>query len=358
MTMKYVSNEEIIRTARKNLSQGSWDYLIGGSESETTMRRNRLAFDRLAFRPRVLVDVSKIITSSTFLGLNAKIPVILAPIGSQETFTQEGAAAATKAASEFGVVDVISSVSSPTLEEISKAANNPKIFQLYIHGDWNWITSMINRVKESKYKALCITVDTAHYSRRERPMMTRFFPHSRRTPPSPEYAASVTWETIDKIKDYADIPLLLKGIATAEDAKLAIEHGANVIWVSNHGGRQLDYGQGSMEMLPEIVNVVQGKAEIVLDGGIQRGSDIAKALALGANAVAIGKMQCLGLAADGKEGLIRVLEILEEELIIAMALLGVTSVDQLSPNYICKSESTTQPHEMSTWVNIPENQIK
>ena len=162
MTMKYVSNEEIIRAARKNLSQGAWDYLIGGSESETTMRRNRLSFDSLAFRPRVLVDVSKIDTSNTILGLNSKMPVILAPIGSQETFTEKGAAAATLAANEFGIIDVISSVSSPSLEEISTTANNPKIFQLYIHGDWNWITSMINRVKESGYKALCITVDTAH----------------------------------------------------------------------------------------------------------------------------------------------------------------------------------------------------
>ena len=358
MTMKYVSNEEIIRAARKNLSQGAWDYLIGGSESETTMRRNRLAFDRLAFRPRVLVDVSNIDTSNTILGFNSKMPVILAPIGSQETFTENGAAAATLAANEFGIIDVISSVSSPSLEEISTTANNPKIFQLYIHGDWNWITSMINRVKESGYKALCITVDTAHYSRRERPMMTRFFPHSRRTPPDPKYAASVTWETINKIAEYADMPLLLKGIATGEDAKLAVEHDAKVVWVSNHGGRQLDYGQGSMEMLPEIVDAIQGKAEIVLDGGVQRGSDIAKAISLGANSVAIGKMQCLGLAADGKDGLIRVLEILEEELTIAMALLGVTSIDQLSPNYVCRSEATSESHEMSSWVNIPENRIK
>ena len=137
------------------------------------MRRNRLSFDRLAFRPRVLVDVSKIDTSNTILGLDSKMPVILAPIGSQETFTANGASAATSAANEFGIIDVISSVSSPSLEEISKTANNPKVFQLYIHGDWNWITSMINRVKESEYKALCITVDTAHYRSRERPRMAR-----------------------------------------------------------------------------------------------------------------------------------------------------------------------------------------
>ena len=171
------------------------------------------------------------------------------------------------------------------------------------------------------------------------------------------YQGALTWDTMDRIKDLTDLPFMLKGVATAEDAALAVEHGVDIIWVSNHGGRQLDHGLGTMEMLGEIVNAVEGKADIVLDGGIQRGSDVAKAIALGAKAVAIGKLQGWGLGAAGTAGLVRVLEILEEELIVAMGLLGVTSIDQLTPAYVCKAEPVTTPHEMSTWVNMLGDRI-
>ena len=150
---------------------------------------------------------------------------------------------------------------------------------------------------------------------------------------------------------------MIKGIATAEDAKLAVEHGVDVVWVSNHGGRQLDHGLGTMEMLEEIVQAVDGRSEIILDGGIQRGSDVLKAIALGANATAIGKLQSWGLGAAGVPGLVRALEILEDELIVAMSLLGVTSLEQASPSYVTKTEAVTQPHEMSSWVNMPESRM-
>ena len=146
---------------------------------------------------------------------------------------------------------------------------------------------------------------------------------------------------------------MLKGIATAADAALALEHGVDVIWVSNHGGRQLDHGLGTIDMLPEIVDTVGGNAEIIVDGGVQRGSDVVKAVALGAKAVAIGKLQSWGLAANGTAGAVRVLEILEEEMRIAMGLIGVTSIDQLNPSFVCKAEPVTHPHEMSSWVNMP-----
>ena len=357
MTTDFVSNEEIVQEARKRLGQGPWDYLVGASESETTMRRNRLAFDRIAFRPRVLVDVANIDTSTTFLGHNMRIPVILAPVGSLQVFIPEGGAAAARAAGEFGIVHVVSSVTEPSLEETSSVTDGPKIFQLYIHGDWDWTKEMIDRAKSAGYQGLCITVDTANYSRRERPLLTRWTPVSRRNPRDPVWQASVTWESIDKIKEYAGLPFMLKGIATAADAALAVEHGVDVVWVSNHGGRQLDHGQGTMEMLPEILDAAGGRAEIVVDGGVQRGSDVVKAVAMGARTVAIGKLQSWGLAANGTEGLVRVLEILEEEIRVAMGLMGVTSVDQLSPSYVCKSEATTQPHEMSAWVNMPGGRI-
>ena len=168
----------------------------------------------------------------------------------------------------------------------------------------------------------------------------------------------MTWESIDRIKEYAGLPFMLKGIATAADAAMALEHGVDVIWVSNHGGRQLDHGLGTIDMLPEIVDVVGDKAEIVVDGGVQRGSDVVKAVALGAKAVAIGKLQAWGLAANGTEGAVRVLEILEEEIRIAMGLMGVNSIKKLTPSYVTKAEPVTLPHEMSAWVNIPGGRIQ
>ncbi len=357
MSPEFVSNEEVVQEARRRLSQGPWDYLVGASESETTMRRNRLAFDRVAFRPRVLVDVSSVDLSTTFLGHSLRIPVILAPVGSLQAFIPGGGADATKGAGEFGTVHVVSSVTEPSLEEISATSGSPKIFQLYIHGDWEWTKEMIDRAKAAGYKGLCITVDTAAYSIRERPLISRWTPITQRSPLDPVWQASVTWESIDRIKEYAGLPFMLKGIATAEDAVLALEHGVDAVWVSNHGGRQLDHGMGTMDMLPEIVNVVGGKTEIIIDGGVQRGSDVVKAVALGANAVAIGKLQAWGLAANGAEGVVRVLEILEHEIRVAMGLIGVTSIDQLTPSFVCKAEPTTQPHEMSAWVNMPGGRI-
>ncbi|HEY7711005.1 MAG TPA: alpha-hydroxy acid oxidase [Candidatus Entotheonella sp.] len=357
MSLDFVSNEEIIQEARRRLDQGSWDYLVGGSASETTLRRNRLAFDRIAFRPRILVDVSHIDTSTTFLGQKLRIPAILAPIGSLQVFDAGGGVTSTTAASEFGIMHAVSSVTEPTLEETAAATPTPKIFQLYVHGDMRWTEDIISRVKQAGYAALALTVDVAHYSRRERPMLTRYRPPTRRVPPDRNYLASLTWETMDVIKDMAGLPFMLKGVQTAEDAEVAVEHGVDVIWVSNHGGRQIDHGRGSMETLPEIVQAVNGKARIIIDGGVQRGSDILKAVALGADVVALGRLQGWGLAAGGKEGLIRMLEILEDELICEMGLTGVTSIQQMTPKYVCEAEAVTPPHEMSSWVNMPVERI-
>lgn len=357
MSSDFVTNEELVQAARRRLAQGPWDYLVGGTESETTMRRNRLAFDRLAFRPRVLVDVSSIDRSTTFLGHNLRIPVILAPIGGLQNFDPEGGVAVARAAEEFGTLQVVSSATLPTLEETAAATESPKIYQLYIRGDWDWTKGMIDRAKQAGYQGLCITVDSAIYSRRERPLISRWSVDSTRNPQNRAWQASVTWDSIDRMKDYAGLPFMLKGIATAEDAALAVEHGVDVIWVSNHGGRQLDHGQGTMDMLPEIVDVAGGKAEIILDGGVLRGTDVLKAVALGARAVAIGKLQGWGLAADGTDGVVRVLEILEEEIRVSMGLLGITSIDQLTSARVCKAEATTLPHEMSAWVNLPGGRI-
>jgi isopentenyl diphosphate isomerase/L-lactate dehydrogenase-like FMN-dependent dehydrogenase len=159
------------------------------------------------------------------------------------------------------------------------------------------------------------------------------------------------------IKEMAGLPFMLKGVQTAEDAEIAVQHGVDVIWVSNHGGRQIDHGLGSLETLPEIVQTVNGRARIILDGGVQRGSDILKAVALGADVVALGRLQGWGLAAGGQDGVVRMLEILEDELISAMGLIGVTSISQVTPKAVCKAESVTPPHEMSAWVNMRVGRI-
>lgn len=355
---QFVTNEEIIQRARQNLADGPWNYLVGATESETTMRRNRLAFDRIAFQPRVLVDVSTVDLTSSILGYKIDLPIIMAPIGSLQVFHPDAAVAVSKAAEELSTIHVVSSVTEPSLEETASSANNTKFYQLYIHGDWEWIKNMIDRITEAGYKALCITVDSASYSLRERPMLSRWVPMSRRSPPEPHWQASVTWETLDMIKNYCKLPLIVKGIATPEDAKLAVEHGVDVIWISNHGGRQLDHGLGTLDMLPAISDNVEGEIPIVLDGGIQRGSDVIKAIALGADAVAIGKMQGWGIAANGSDGLIRVLSILKQEIEITMKLLGVTDIPSIDNKYVCEAMPTTEPHEMSSWVNMPKNRIQ
>jgi isopentenyl diphosphate isomerase/L-lactate dehydrogenase-like FMN-dependent dehydrogenase len=355
---EFVSNEEIVQEARRRLDQGSWDYLVGGSESETTLRRNRLAFDKVAFRPRILVDVSTTDPSTTFLGQKLRIPAILAPIGSVQVFDPAGVVASTRAATEFGIMHAVSSVTQPALEETAAATPTPKIFQLYVHGDMQWVEEILGRAKRAGYASLALTVDVAHYSRRERPMLTRYQPPTRRVPPNRAYQASLTWDTMERIREMAGLPFMIKGIQTAEDAEIAVARGVDVLWVSNHGGRQIDHGLGSLDTLPEVVQAAQGKARIIVDGGVQRGSDILKAVALGADAVALGRLQGWGLAAGGQAGLVRMLEILEDEMVSAMALAGLTSLSKLTPKYVCKAEPVTTPHEMSAWVNMPVGRIQ
>jgi isopentenyl diphosphate isomerase/L-lactate dehydrogenase-like FMN-dependent dehydrogenase len=350
------TNQEVIMAARRNLTDNVWHYLTGGAESETTMRRNRFGLDSLAFRPRVLVDVSKIDTTAKFLGHKIKIPVMLAPIGSLQSITPAGGVAVAKAAEEVGTINFVSSVTQPSLEEIAGSSANPKIFQLYVQGDLTWVKKILTRVKRAGYASICLTVDTAHYGHRERQMMDRWLPPSRRGT-GYEYRAGLTWEIMDAIKALAGLPFILKGVATAEDAALAVEHGVAAVYVSNHGGRQLDHGRATIEMLPEIVGAIGDKAEIIFDGGILRGTDVLKALALGAHAVTIGKLQGWALAAAGQAGLVRTLEILESEIVTTMGLLGITRLEQLTSDYLCNVQPLAPSHEMSAFPHLPGGQL-
>src|SRR5688572_8122353 len=263
--------QEVVAAARNNLPPGPWSYLVGGAETETTVRRNRHALDSLALRPRVLRDVSRIDSTAKFLGRKARLPVMLAPIGGLESIFDGGAAAAARAAAQFGVPQMLSSVCQPGLEETAAAAQTLRSFQLYVRGDDAWIDDWVRRAKDHGFNAFCLTVDVALYSRRERDLVGRFVkPWRARAAEGAGFQAALSWDHVKRFKDKHDLPLILKGIATAEDAQLAVEHGVEVIYISNHGGRQLDHGLGSAAVLPEIISTVKGKAEVWVDGGIMR----------------------------------------------------------------------------------------
>lgn len=345
---QYLTLHELVKRARQNLNFNDWDYLVGGTETETTLRRNRLALDTLAFRPRVLRDVSAVDASTEFLGRRLRLPVLLAPIGSLELFTEGAGATAARAAGEFGVAHMLSSVSEVPLEEVAAAAPDAvRMFQLYVHGDAGWIDEAIGRAIASGCCAIAITVDSAVYSRRERDIAKRNL--RRVSVPGREHLATLGWPDIARIRKRFAIPLMLKGIATAEDARLAVEHGVDVVYVSNHGGRQLDHGLGATDVLPEVVEAVAGRARVIVDGGFSRGADIVKALALGADLVGLGRMQCIGLAAGGQQGLVRVLELLEREARDCLALLGVTGWSQLDASCLRRAPAVDAPAALSAF---------
>jgi glycolate oxidase len=341
---------EVVAAARDKLAPGPWSYLIGGAETETTVRRNRHALDSIAFRPRVLRDVSRIESTSLFLKKQVRLPVMLAPIGGLESFVEGGAAAAARAAAQFGVPQMLSSVCQPGLEETAAAADTLRVFQLYVRGDDAWVDDWVRRAKDHGYSAFCLTVDVAVYSRRERDLAGRFVkPWRSRAAEGAPFQAALSWDHVKRFKDKHALPLILKGIATAEDAELAVQHGVEVVYVSNHGGRQLDHGLGSLAVLPEIVSVAGRKAEVWVDGGFMRGTDVVKAIAMGASTVGLGRLACLGLAAAGVPGLVRALELLEEEVRTALGLLGVTSYDQLGPGHLCPAPAVNLPDTFSAF---------
>jgi glycolate oxidase len=347
---KFQNLHEFISKARTNINQNAWDYIVGGAETETTLRRNRMALDEIAFRPRVLRDVSRVDASVERFGRKMRLPVVLAPVGALEIFDPAGAASVTRGAGSFGAAHMLSSVSEPGLEKVADAAPDAlRMFQLYVRGDDAFVEDHVSRAIACRYTAFCLTVDTAHYSRRERDIAKRYVRESRIRATGGDYQKGLSWRTVKLIKDKFEIPLIIKGIATAEDAQIALDHGVDWIYVSNHGGRQLDHGRGAMHVLPEIVDAVKGRAKIMIDGAFCRGTDIVKAIASGADLVGIGRLQCWALAAAGEAGISRMLELLEDEVVRCLGLLGVTSFADLDRSCLHPASPTNMPDVFSAF---------
>ncbi len=341
-----ISDYEVL--AQACLDKPVWDYYFGGSGDELTLQANRTAFERIRLRPRFLVDVSTIDTHTTILGTPVNMPILIAPTACHCMAHPDGELATARGAGTVDTLMIASTVATRTLEEIAQAATGPLWFQLYVYEDRDFTASLIKRAQAAGYRAIVVTVDTPHISKRERDIRNNFV-----LPPPPlvtanftrqdtenatnpvtthiDTSASLTWDLIPWLRSLTSLPILLKGILTAEDALLAVEQGVEGIVVSNHGGRQLDGAIASIEALPEVVDAVAGRCEVYLDGGIRRGVDVLKALALGAHAVLVGRPILWGLAVDGQAGVERVLKLLHGELEMAMVLSGkptLASVDR------------------------------
>jgi isopentenyl diphosphate isomerase/L-lactate dehydrogenase-like FMN-dependent dehydrogenase len=319
--------------AREVVPPDALAYATGGSASEATLERNRRALQHLAIEQRVLAGVKSIDTTTSFLGLNLPTPIIVSPMGGMYRFHAEGDVEMARGATRDGGLTVVAG-GAPGLDKIAAAATGPLMFQLYWLGDRDWVADKLQTVHASSgYKAFCLTVDAAAYSRRERDIVLNM-PVRRAGGPLPDTQSSLTWEDVDWVKDQIPLPFGLKGIMTAQDTSIALDHGVDFIWVSNHGGRQLDDGRATIDALMEIADVVAGRVPLIVDSGFRRGTDAIKALALGATLVSFGRTVLWGLAVGGADGVQAVLRLLNEELVLNMKLAGQRSVQGLAPRMI------------------------
>jgi isopentenyl diphosphate isomerase/L-lactate dehydrogenase-like FMN-dependent dehydrogenase len=326
--------------ARTKMLKTAYDYIAGGVDDEWTLRRNRQGFDRITLRPRMLVDVSKLDLSLELFGSRIEMPILIAPTGGHQQAHPEGELATVKAAGAAKTIMVVSSNSSYPIDKIGGAATGPFWFQLYVGPDKDATREKVERALAAGAKAICWTVDGPYQSHRERLLRDRIATSGppaqappqagrRRTMVQParyrlesQFLAQITWPFLKELQAYAKVPVLIKGILTAEDARLAVENGAAGIVVSNHGARYLDTAPATIEALPDIVDAVQGRIPVLIDGGFRRGTDVIKALAIGAKAVLVGRPPLWGLGAFGATGVQRVMEMLQTELALAMGLSG------------------------------------
>ena len=357
MSQAPVNLLDIEARAFERLSRETADYFAGGAEDEVTLRANREAFDSLLLRPRYLVDVSERDLRTTVMGTPVELPVLLAPTGFQQLAHPDGEIATARAAHRAGTIMTLSTFSTISLEDVQRATPGPKWFQLYVHKDRGLTRSLVTRAHMAGYTALMLTVDVPVLGRRERDIRNGFV-----LPPTLRVAnfdmgtaetlqdadddsglaqfhrglrePAFTWKEVDWLATLSPLPILLKGVLRGDDAAIALDHGIKGIIVSNHGGRQLDCAVPGIRALPDVVEHVAGRCEVLMDGGVRRGTDIVKAVALGARAVLIGRPLVWGLAWDGAAGIETVLRILRDEFDTALALCGATSVNDLPTGLI------------------------
>lgn len=347
------------RLAEGALEAGPLGYFAGGAGDEQTLRENVEAFQRLKLRPRMLVDVSGVSAATTVLGTDVSMPLLVAPTAIQKMCHPDGEAATARAAAAAGTVMTLSTIATSTPAEVAEAApGGPRWFQVYCFADEGVTRALIEQAVEHGYKALVLTVDAPRAGRRERDLRTGFQVPAGVTVPSVAAAlghpaalsiaeifamldVTLTWRDLERIRGLSDLPLLVKGVLTEEDARLAVDSGADGVVVSNHGGRQLDGVHATIDALPEVVDAVEGRIEVFVDGGVRRGTDVVKALALGARAAMVGRPVLWGLAAGGEEGVRHVLELLHDEVELALLLSGCPTPADVTPAHISANSGSS-----------------
>jgi len=343
---------EYERLAEDVLEEGALGFFAGGACDERTLRENVEAWRRYHLRPRVLVDVDGTTTATTVLGTDVAMPVLVAPTAFQRVAHPDGETGTARAAAAAGTIMCLSTMATSTPAEVAAAAPAaPRWFQLYVFRDRGVTSALVDQASESGYSAIVLTVDAPRLGRRERDLRTGFRVPEEVVVPSVSAAAggwagatpldtltwidpTISWRDLEQMVAESPLPVVVKGIQTSEDAALACDHGAAAIVVSNHGGRQLDGVAATAELLPEVVEAVAGRIEVLVDGGIRRGSDVVTALALGARAVLVGRPVLWGLAHAGEEGARHVLELLRDETELALALCGCTSPEKVTPEHV------------------------
>jgi isopentenyl diphosphate isomerase/L-lactate dehydrogenase-like FMN-dependent dehydrogenase len=327
--------------ARELVPSGPFGYYSSGAMDELTLVENEAAFARRRFRPRVLVDVSEIDTTATLLGTKVSQPFGIAPTGLHALVHPEGECVTARAAMESGVMFCASTRSSRSLEEIAAACDGPRWFQLYTQDNTGPRSErLVRRATEAGYSAIVLTVDLPVSGRRERELRHTWdfganpFGNFAGEVDGPDVAKTFSWRDVPWLRKTTPLPIVLKGIMTAEDTRLAIEHGIDAVWVSNHGGRQLDRTSATIDVLEEVADAAAGRLEVYLDGGVRRGTDVATALALGARAVFVGRPMLYALACDGADGVRLALDLLGQELRNVMALLGTPSLGDITRAHV------------------------
>lgn len=334
--------DEVIARARQALEPSAYTWAAAGAGQGVTVARNALALNRLALVPHVLRDMEDVDPGSSFVGVPLGLPVFLAPIGALALYDADDALASCAAAAEVGTSVMCSALTLSPWEEVAATSPGRHFFQLYVFGDRGWTAEVVSRVAAAGFGALCVTVDTPRIGRRDRSLEERYVwtypsggpPNLRELGWDTSHRTRYTLADLEWLCEHTDLPVIAKGIMTANDAVAAVEAGVAGVYVSNHGGRQIDHGISTIEVLDEVVQVVGADVDVAVDGGFTRGAEVCKALALGAGAVGLGRLQCWGLAAGGAAGLARVLQILCQEITDTMANIGCRTLADLTPEHV------------------------